>query len=210
MTQDFKGGLQITDLEYAAMPKLYQILAGIRGPDARITSRSVQGWTGTEINIAQSLKKIVTGRLRAILFNRDYYRENIGGDFTETPLTDKELKEVPLYLAAWPGGDSHQHFISHLMTAVEASWKHPIWGGKGKELLEALQHTPRKGTDAASLQSSALNAIAIRAEEGFRRDGDAKFKEIYGHYLDALGTPKSDRDKEMESFVARNEPAKAF
>ena len=100
--------------------RVYNLISAVRGPD---------------IGALHPLKHLVTERIRYIVFQDVNI---IDGLVRTDPLNISELntlRDMPDFLRT----ESYHHFIVHLALAVEASIKHPIWGGLGYELKFILQ-----------------------------------------------------------------------
>ena len=100
----------------------YDLLAAVRGPDCPNTIHNCT---------CETLKSIVTARVRAILFSY------VGGAaINDEPLTETDLlavaritKKVEIHAV---------HYVQHLSAAVWASQEHTIWGGRGHALSTTL------------------------------------------------------------------------
>lgn len=95
----------------------YSVLGAVRGPDNAGTAG------------AESIKRIITGRIRAIVFTKDC----CPGDYNPEVLTRFDIPNVRGFRREVPA-----HYRNHLDDAINGSRGHAIWGGLEDELLAAL------------------------------------------------------------------------
>jgi hypothetical protein len=101
--------------EHARDYHLYDVLTALRGPDSGYST----------------VKSVLTERLRGIVFTLN----ECPGDYRTDSLTSKELEELKTQT-----GELSHHIATHLRRAVSATRNHPIWGGFGEQVLEALDN----------------------------------------------------------------------
>lgn len=103
----------------------YRVLSALRGPD------------NDNDQISSVLKQYVTSRIRGIVFDVFECR----GIYSDGPLTATDLQDIReeirgIKATACVG---RHHFIQHLIAAVESTERHPIWDGRGEQLLHYLK-----------------------------------------------------------------------
>ncbi len=108
---------------------IYNLVSAMRGPDGGPRT----GVGGDEQMSSKTLKRIVTTRIRAIVLTKD----EVAGDYNIQPLTQVELNALKTEMSL-AGSALNAHYLYHLVTAVRATYDHPIWGGLGVELQGTL------------------------------------------------------------------------
>lgn len=105
----------------------YDLLACVRGPDYK----SRPGYY---------LKLAFTGRARALVFTRCPI---LGPDFEEFPIRPAYFEGIKKRLDRITMTDIGLHYLGHLEEALkhEEIRSHPIWGGYGEKLRNAIQAT---------------------------------------------------------------------
>ena len=101
---------------FSACPKAvqYDLIAAVRGPD------------DDENEIARALKSIFTFRIRGIVFGWVHpYLTTANVTYTNTPDVQQWLK-------------AHAHWQYHMRLAVQGSLEHPIWDGRARNAITAL------------------------------------------------------------------------
>ena len=120
--------------------KLYDLMGALRGPDHADTGA------------AASLKDLVTGRVRMILFGKR--PDSVVANWTLYPVSTYESEHVWINvqlltatrLARDQEGRDREvwrptHYMKHLRAAVLASADHPIWNGKAAQIARTLPST---------------------------------------------------------------------
>lgn len=100
----------------------YDLYTGLRGPDIRPQV------VPSPPSPAGSVKGVITGRLRAIVFPLDVRAIDSRGIIVTDKLSHDELVRNAVYFESLTI-ENEGHYINHLNNAVRATYDHPIWGG---------------------------------------------------------------------------------
>lgn len=107
---------------------VYEVFSALRGPDVVGPGMAY-------------IKKVITGRLRTIVFGENAL---YGPITTKRKLTKTEIEQVKRIVRKWgdtphgiPMSDSFYHYASHLASAVRRTRTHKIWGSP--KLADELQ-----------------------------------------------------------------------
>lgn len=116
----------------------YRFITGLRGPDD-------DGAT------ACAFKRLITQRLRGIVaayaWKTQPHLITCLGDVTHEPMRVDQYDELQSVCqdaveeATRPFANPMFHFLEHLISAVGEVKDHPIWDGRGKEVIALLEST---------------------------------------------------------------------
>ena len=116
----------------------YRFITGLRGPDDDSVT-------------ARAFKRLITQRLRGVvaayMWKAQPHLITSRGDVTHTPLRVDQYVELQSVCrdaveeATRPYTNPMYHFLEHLVSAVGEIEDHPIWDGRGKEIIALLEDT---------------------------------------------------------------------
>jgi hypothetical protein len=102
---------------------LYAVLSAVRGPDANSNSRLL------------SVKSEITERIRGIVFV-----DSCPGSYNESVLGEYGLRifKIAYEQLAEMNTPGVSHYMNHLLLAVRATRKHPVWGNHAEKIIGML------------------------------------------------------------------------